>query len=95
MFGQFEFGAYQKYKPEKELPEGIRSLPPEETKCKFCGVSYLVHHEVKKLENQLERVQSELDEFHAERTRLKEIPDLKSQVKKLNDEVDKWYVRIG
>ena len=39
---------FQHYVPEKELPEEIQNLPLEETKCRFCGVSYLVHHEVAK-----------------------------------------------
>ena len=40
---------FQHYVPEKELPEEVQNLPLEETKCRFCGVSYLVHHEVAKL----------------------------------------------
>ena len=33
-----------------ELPEAIQSLPEDETVCKFCGVSYLIHREVKRLQ---------------------------------------------
>ena len=80
------------YKPEKELPDEIKSLPREETKCKFCGVSYLVHHEVKKLECDLERVQSELIKYHDEKEQLKEIPNLHSKLKELRTEVDEWCV---
>ena len=86
MFG----GGYEKYLPEKELPEEIKNLPHEETKCKFCGVSYLVHHEVKRLESQLHRVQSELEEFHNDRVQLMELPSLRSKIKCLNEEADKW-----
>ena len=89
------FGAYHKYKPEKELPEEIKSLPQEETKCKFCGVSYLVHHEVKKLESQLECVRSELDKFHNERRHLEEIPNLRSQLRDLHNEVEEWCVYMN
>ena len=44
---------FQHYVPEKELPEEIQNLPREETKCRSCGVSYLVHHEVAKLEKEV------------------------------------------
>ena len=80
------FGGYEKYVPEKELPEEIRSLPKEETKCKFCGVSYLVHHEVKALETQLRNVQSTLDNFLTERKQLNELKDLRSQLNNLQNE---------
>ncbi len=80
------------HKPEKELPQEIRSLPQEETKCKFCGVSYLVHHEVKKLENELQRVQSELIKFYNEKEQLKELPILQSKIGELNNEMENWCV---
>ena len=44
---------FEHYVPEKELPEEIQNLPLEEKKCRFCGVSYLVHHEVAKLEEEV------------------------------------------
>ena len=38
---------------EHPLPEEIQSMEKEDTVCKFCGVSYLIHHEVKKLEDKV------------------------------------------
>ena len=38
---------------EHPLPEEIRKLARDETVCKFCGVSYLIHHEIKALEDKL------------------------------------------
>ena len=31
----------------------ITSLPQEATVCSYCGVSYLIHHEIKRLEQEL------------------------------------------
>ncbi len=38
---------------EHPLPDEIRKLARDETVCKFCGVSYLIHHEIKALEDKL------------------------------------------
>ena len=35
------------------LPEEIRKMARDETVCKFCGVSYLIHNEIKALEDKL------------------------------------------
>eukprot|EP00056_Hartaetosiga_gracilis_P006038 m.92469 g.92469 ORF g.92469 m.92469 type:complete len:81 (+) comp12357_c1_seq1:134-376(+) len=32
------------------LPDGLEGLSHEDTVCKFCGVSYLIHREVKRLQ---------------------------------------------
>lgn len=31
----------------------ITSLPQGDTVCSYCGVSYLIHHEIKRLEQEL------------------------------------------
>ena len=51
---------FERYNPVNPLPEEIRTLPSDETVCKFCGVSYLIHNEIKKLELELENVKSQL-----------------------------------
>ena len=38
---------------EHPLPEEIRKMARDETVCKFCGVSYLIHNEIKALEDKL------------------------------------------
>lgn len=38
----------------------IKRLPHGETVCRFCGVSYLVHHEIKRLEEAVESMQGQL-----------------------------------
>jgi len=47
-----------RYCPEKELPDEIKSLPKDEVVCQFCGVSYLIHHEIKELQGKLKYLES-------------------------------------
>ena len=46
--------------PEHPLPEEIRKMARDETVCKFCGVSYLIHNEIKALEDKLRAAEKEL-----------------------------------
>ena len=41
----------------------IQQLPRAETVCQFCGVSYLVHHEIKRLEDTVESMKRELTRY--------------------------------
>ena len=36
-------------------------MPRDETVCEFCGVSYLIHHEIKRLEELVEQLEKELE----------------------------------
>lgn len=38
---------------EHPLPDEIQEMTRDDTVCKFCGVSYLIHHEVKRLEKEV------------------------------------------
>ena len=49
--------------PEHPLPEEIRKMKRDETVCKFCGVSYLIHNEIKALEDKLAACQKELERY--------------------------------
>lgn len=62
--------SFERYVPQRELPEEIQQLPLEETRCQFCGVSYLVHHEVKRLEGILQDLTTQLDTVVKEREKL-------------------------
>ena len=53
----------ERYNPINPLPDEIRTLPVDETVCKFCGVSYLIHNEIKKLEHELESVRAQLEGY--------------------------------
>ena len=48
---------------EHPLPEEIRKMNRDETVCKFCGVSYLIHNEIKALEDKLRACQNELKKY--------------------------------
>ena len=75
---------YVKYTPHKELPEEIKTLPRNETVCKFCGVSYLVHHEIKALEDRV----SELDGYKDKCVELNSTQErLRSKVKALEEDL--------
>lgn len=56
----------EKHLPEHPLPEAIRQMARDETICKFCGVSYLIHNEIKALEDKLAAVEAELKNLRGE-----------------------------
>eukprot|EP00118_Oscarella_pearsei_P014683 m.127500 g.127500 ORF g.127500 m.127500 type:complete len:609 (+) comp37931_c0_seq1:97-1923(+) len=51
------------YVPQHDLPDEIKAMKKEETICKFCGVSYLIHNEVKALEDKVKQLEDQLDRF--------------------------------
>ncbi|XP_065655924.1 girdin isoform X5 [Hydra vulgaris] len=69
------------YQPEHPLPDSIKNMSRCETVCQFCGISYLIHSEIKML-------QSELEEHKREVERLKEFDTrevlLKNNIRHLN-----------
>lgn len=44
---------FEKHTPIYPLPNEILKMPRDETVCQFCGVSYLIHNEIKKLEERI------------------------------------------
>lgn len=44
---------FEKHTPMYPLPKEILSMKRDETVCQFCGVSYLIHNEIKKLEDRI------------------------------------------
>uniref|UniRef100_A0A8C5KPL4 Leucine, glutamate and lysine rich 1 n=1 Tax=Jaculus jaculus TaxID=51337 RepID=A0A8C5KPL4_JACJA len=46
--------------PIHALPEEIQKMSPEETVCKYCGVSYLILHEFKAMEEKLKAMEEEM-----------------------------------
>lgn len=45
--------SFEKHVPIFPLPEEILKMERDETVCQFCGVSYLIHTEIKKLEDKI------------------------------------------
>jgi len=50
----------ERHVPVHPLPEEIQSMPRDDTVCQFCGVSYLIHREIKVLEDKLAQAEQEL-----------------------------------
>lgn len=48
------------YTPKHPLPAEIESMATDETVCQFCGVSYLIHREIKALEDKLAEAEKQL-----------------------------------
>ena len=46
--------------PKHPLPEELQKMPRDDTICKYCGVSYLIHHEIKALEERVKQLLAEL-----------------------------------
>lgn len=44
---------FEKHTPVYPLPVEILTMSKDETVCQFCGVSYLIHTEIKKLEDRV------------------------------------------
>ena len=50
-------------KPQHPLPKEIQEMKRDETVCQFCGVSYLIHNEIKKLEDEIRRLKAEIERY--------------------------------
>ena len=46
--------SFQRYTPQHPLPAEIKSMNHDETICEYCGISYLIHTEIKNLEDKLQ-----------------------------------------
>uniref|UniRef100_A0A4W2EW83 Leucine, glutamate and lysine rich 1 n=1 Tax=Bos indicus x Bos taurus TaxID=30522 RepID=A0A4W2EW83_BOBOX len=46
--------------PMHALPEEIQKMSPEEKVCKYCGVSYLILHEFKAMEEKVKAMEKEM-----------------------------------
>ncbi|XP_067947290.1 cingulin-like protein 1 [Watersipora subatra] len=73
------------YKPEHPLPEEIQSMERDDTVCQFCGVSYLIHNEIKALEEKLAKVESELAVLRGSEEREKKLQSSLSTAQSSND----------
>ena len=49
------------FRPQHPLPEEVRSMKRDETVCKYCGVSYLIHSAIMALEEKMKKLQEELE----------------------------------
>ena len=83
-----------RYCPERELPDEIKQLPKDEVVCKFCGVSYLIHHEIKELQKRLkylEACSSQIEECKVrEKKLLQNLEEGKVTIESQNAELNKF-----
>ena len=54
---------FERYTPRFPLPEDIKNMSRQDTVCQFCGVSYLIHNEIKALEEKCQKLESDLAYF--------------------------------
>lgn len=73
----------ERHTPQHPLPDEIQKMGEEGTVCQFCGVSYLIHREIKKLEDRIEELEKETEKGRkALRNELILKEELQSYVKK-------------
>lgn len=51
---------FERYTPQYPLPSDITNMSRQDTVCQFCGVSYLIHNEIKALEMKCQKLESDL-----------------------------------
>ena len=51
------------YHPQHPLPTEIQQMDHEDTICKYCGISYLIHNEIKRIQKLLEDCEKEVSYY--------------------------------
>ncbi|CAF0717704.1 unnamed protein product [Adineta steineri] len=54
---------FERYTPQFPLPADISTMSREDTVCQFCGVSYLIHNEIKALEAKCQKLEADLAHY--------------------------------
>ena len=54
---------FERYTPQFPLPVDITNMSRQDTVCQFCGVSYLIHTEIKALESKCQKLESDLAHY--------------------------------
>ncbi|XP_075719767.1 protein LEKR1 [Rhinoderma darwinii] len=65
----------EKHVPMHPLPDEIQMMPRDETVCKYCGVSYLILHEFKLLEDKVNALEKELNFYQGSVEREKRLQE--------------------
>lgn len=78
--------SFDRYVPEHPLPEEIREMEKDATVCQFCGVSYLIHSEMKALEERVLEAERQMEHYKGSVEREEK---LKVTVQHLQEEKDK------
>ncbi|XP_036707260.1 leucine-, glutamate- and lysine-rich protein 1 [Balaenoptera musculus] len=62
--------------PMHALPEEIQKMSPEEKVCKYCGVSYLILHEFKAMEEKVKAMEKEMKFYQGSVEREKSLQEM-------------------
>lgn len=71
------------YIPQHPLPEEIQTMDKDDTICQFCGVSYLIHNEMKALLKRVEEAERTMEHYKGSVEREEQ---LKIEVKNLEED---------
>lgn len=73
------------YVPEHPLPQEIQTMDRDDTVCQFCGVSYLIHNEMKALMKRVEEAEKTMEYYKGSVEREEQ---LKIKVKDLENDTE-------
>lgn len=86
---------FERHVPVHPLPDEIQQMGTDDTVCKFCGVSYLIHREIKKLEDRIKNLEVDLQDYESLKTKETQFRQLSSeQYLKIQDLDEKLSTRI-
>ncbi|XP_024899987.1 leucine-, glutamate- and lysine-rich protein 1 isoform X4 [Pteropus alecto] len=75
--------------PMHALPEEIQKMSPEEKVCKYCGVSYLILHEFKAMEEKMKAMEKEMKFYQGSVEREKR---LQEKLQSLSQDFEQYKV---
>ena len=76
----------ERFIPEHPLPQEIQEMKRDDTVCQFCGVSYLIHNEMKALEERVKEAERQMEYYRGSVEREEK---LKIKVASMEEESDK------
>ncbi len=85
------------YKPTHPLPAELQKMERDDTVCQFCGVSYLIHNEIKRLEEEIEKYKHKLKSYEGyderENKLKKFLKDKEVELHKVKEETNKQIIK--
>lgn len=75
--------------PMHALPEEIQKMSPDEKVCKYCGVSYLILHEFKAMEEKVKAMEKEMKFYQGSVEREK---ILQEKLHSLNQDFEQYKI---
>ncbi|CAN0523837.1 unnamed protein product [Rangifer tarandus platyrhynchus] len=75
--------------PMHALPEEIQKMSPEEKVCKYCGVSYLILHEFKAMEEKVKAMEKEMKFYQGSIEREKR---LQEKLQSLSQDFERYKI---